>query len=209
MTGILLSVIIGGNLIARDIQSRTIYSVVTLPISRSRYILEKYLGLALLIACAQWILGAVNYCGLWVMAGNYPPEKPFIWLNYFVCLLFDLEKLLVLSSVLVLFSSIATSTFLPIFLTLSVYAVGITTEKVKYFLDTVKEGRDIFPLVQIMAKGAYYIFPNLSPFDLKLQTIYSMPLDISTLGFTFVYGIGYIAVMLVIACAVFEKRDFI
>ena len=207
-TGVLLTVFIGGALIARDIQSRTIYSVATLPISRSRYILEKYLGLALLLFCSMGILGILNCGGLWLMAANYPPDKAVLWGNYIAYFLFDIEKLLVLGAVLILFSAVTTSSFLPMFLTLAVYAVGTTTEKVKFFIETVKEGHDISPVVKVVAKGAYYLFPNLKPFDLKLQMIYGLPLDYVALGLTCCYGIGYIMVVLVAACAIFARRDF-
>jgi ABC-type transport system involved in multi-copper enzyme maturation permease subunit len=207
-TGVLLTVFIGGALIARDIQSRTIYAVATLPISRSRYILEKFLGLALLLLCSLGILGLLNYCGLWLMAAKYPPDKTVLWGNYVAYLLFNLERLLILAALLVLFSTVATSSFLPMFLTLVVYAVGMTTEKVKFFIETVKGGRDVSPLVKVVAKGTYYLFPNLTPFDLKLQMIYGLPLDYPALALTCCYGIGYIVVVLVLACGAFSRRDF-
>lgn len=208
-TGVLLAVFIGGSLIARDIQSRSIYSVATLPISRSRYILEKYLGLALLLFCSLGILWVLNLGGLLFVSSQYPPDRAFIWGNYLLYFLFDLEKLLILSSVLVLFSAVATSTFLPVYATLAVYAIGMTTEKVKYFIETVKGGQDISPVVKVVAKVAYFVFPNLSPFDLKVPMVYALQLDVSTLMFTFCYGIGYIIVMLVLACLVFANRDFV
>jgi ABC-type transport system involved in multi-copper enzyme maturation permease subunit len=208
-TGVLLTIFIGGSLVARDIQSRTIYSVATLPISRSRYLLEKYVGLALSLVCSLGILGILNYCGLWFMAAKYPPDKAVLWGNYLFYLLFDLEKLLLLAAILVFFSAIATSSLLPMFLTLAVYAVGMTTEKVKYFIETVKGGRDIDPVVKLVTKSAYYLFPNLSPFDLKLQMVYALPIDYATAALTFCYGIGYIIVTLVLACVIFARRDFV
>lgn len=208
-TGVLLAIFIGGSLIAKDIQSRTIYSVATLPISRSRFIVEKYLGFALLLLCALAILGVLNYCGLWLMEVYYPPDRPVLWSNYFLYLIFDFEKLLVLSAVLVFFSSLSTSSFLPMVLTLAVYAVGMTTEKVKYFIETVKEGEKISPVVKVVVKFAYYLFPNLSLFDLKLQAIYALAVNPKVLGLTFLYGIGYSMVILVMACAMFSRRDFV
>lgn len=208
-TGILLTILVGGALIAKDIQSRTIYSVATLPISRSRYIIEKYLGLALLLLASVAILGTLNYCGLKIMEMQYPPDKPLLWANYFFYLLLDLEKLLVLSSVLIFFSSVATSTFLPMLLTLAVYAVGTTTEKVKYFVETVRGGEDVSPVVKAVVSAAYYIFPNLQLFDLKVQTVYALAIDPKILALTLIYGIGYSLVMLALACCIFSRRDFI
>ncbi len=207
-TGVLLSIIIGSTLIARDIQNRTIYAVATLPISRGHYLLEKYLGLCLLLLCAMGILGIFNYVGLCFMSASNPPDRPVLLVNYAAYLFFDLEKILILSAILVLFSSVATSSFLPMFLTLAVYAVGMTTEKVKFFIEMTKEGHEISPLVKAVAKGAYYVFPNLSLFDLKAQVIYALPLDSGTLALTFCYGSGYIVIMLALACGAFARRDF-
>jgi len=207
--GVILAVFLGGNLIARDIQSRTIYSVATLPLSRSRYIMGKYLGLAQLLCCSLAILGLLNALGLAAIAKGYPPDRPLQWLSYAACLAFDLEKLLILCAVLVLFSAIATSTFLPMILTLAVYAVGESTEKVKFFIETVEGAKNVTPAVRGVSRIIYYLFPNLSLFDLKNQVIYALPLDPGALLLTALYGIGYITVTLALACAVFGRRDFV
>jgi len=207
--GVLLAVFLGGNLIARDIQSRSIYSVATLPISRSRYIVDKYLGLALLLAASLAILGAVNLLGLAGIALGYPPERPLSWLNYLAYLVFDCEKLLVLSSVLVFFSAFATSTLLPMLLTLAVYAVGESTEKVRFFIETVEGAKHVSPALRAFSRVVYYLFPNLSLFDLKTQVTYALPLDPQTLIYSFAYGVGYVVMMLALACTAFRKRDFV
>ena len=207
--GILLVIFIGGALVPRDIQSRTIYSIATLPVSRTRYLLEKYLGLTLLLACSMAFLGVINLAGIWFMAAAYPPDKPLIWGNYLLYLLFDLEKLLVLSSVLIFLSSVATSSFLPMVLTLTVYAVGMTTEKVKLYTESIEGAKHVSPALKAVVQWIYYIFPNLAPFDFKVQMIYALPVDPKLLLLTFLYGIGYLVIMLVLASAAFSRRDFV
>jgi ABC-type transport system involved in multi-copper enzyme maturation permease subunit len=207
--GVILAIFLGGALISRDIQSRTIYSIATLPISRSRYLVEKFLGLVQLLFCSMAIVGFINFIGLAFMAQYFPPDKAISWANYFIHLIFDFEKLLILSAVLVLFSTVATSSFLPMVLTLAVYAVGSTTDKVKLYVETVKDADKISPIIKLVVKFAYYLFPNLALFDLKLQAIYSLPLEPKILLASFLYGAGYIVVTLVIAAALFIKRDFV
>jgi len=207
--GLLLVIFIGGALIPRDIQSRTIYSIATLPVSRTRYLLEKYLGLALLLGCSLAILGFLNLTGIWLIAARFPPDKPLIWANYLVYILFDLEKLLVLSSVLVLFSAVATSSFLPMILTLAVYAAGMTTEKVKLYLESPIAARNASAALKGIVKAIYYVFPNLSCFDFKVQMIYALPVDPKVALLTFCYGIGYVVIMLTLASAAFSRRDFV
>lgn len=207
--GVLLVVFIGGALIPRDIQSRTIYSITTLPVSRSRYLLEKYLGLAMLVSYSMLILGAVTLAGIYFMAVAYPPDKPIAWVNYLFYLFFDLEKLLLLASVLVLLAAFATSSFLPMVLTLVIYAVGMTTEKVKFFLESAEGAKMASPALKVLVKVIYYFFPNFAPFDLKTQMIYALPVDLGIAATTFAYGAGYAVVMLVLATIAFSRRDFV
>lgn len=206
--GVLIVLLVGGNLLSREMQNRTIYSVATLPISRSRYLVEKFLGFALLLFAAVAVLGVFNALGVHLLATLNPPDRPISWLNYFLCLVYDFEKLMVLASVLLFFSSFATSTLLPILLTLAVFVLGISTEKVKFFIETVKGAEQVSPFIRGVSKVIYYVFPNLSLFDLKTQAVYALPLDPRMLALTTLYGIGYVMVMLVLACAVFEKRNF-
>ncbi|MBU5636471.1 ABC transporter permease [Geomonas sp. Red69] len=207
--GVLLVLLIGSALVPRDIQSRSIYSVATLPISRTRYLLEKYLGLSLLLAASLALMGTLNCVGIWLMSGAYPPDRPVVWGNYLLYLIFDLEKLLVLASVLVFFSAVATSSFLPMILTLAVYAVGMTTEKVKLFVETAQGAERMSPFLRGVVQVIYYLFPNLTPFDLKVQMIYALPVDPKALLLTSLYGFGYVVVMLTLASCAFSRRDFI
>ncbi|WP_162604959.1 ABC transporter permease [Geomonas terrae] len=207
--GVLLVIFIGGTLIPRDIQSRSIYSAVTLPVSRTRYLLEKYLGLAQLLGYSMAALGVVNLGALALMASMYPPDKPLAWGNYLVYLFFDLEKLLVLAAVLIFFASIATSAFLPQVLTVAVYAIGLTTEKVKLYVESAEGAKHISPALKVVVQWLYYICPNLSPFDFKVQMIYALPVDPKIMLLALLYGTGYIVVMLVLASFAFSRRDFV
>ncbi len=55
-TGLLLVLFVGINLIAKDLDKRTIYMVLSRPISRSQYIVGKFIGMALLILAAVLFL---------------------------------------------------------------------------------------------------------------------------------------------------------
>lgn len=206
--GVLLTVILGGSLLAKDIQGRIIHSIATLPISRTQYVLGKYLGLAMTVLCSLIILGLLNCIGIYYISLAFPPDKAIVWQNYAWYLLFDIEKLLLLASVLTLLSSVTTSTFLPMLLTLAVYAIGASTEKVKFFIETAQGEKTVAPAVKVVSQVIYYIFPNLSLFDFKTQFTYSLPLDGRSLYLTFGYGLGYCVVMLFMACRVFDGRDF-
>jgi ABC-type transport system involved in multi-copper enzyme maturation permease subunit len=94
-------------------------------------------------------------------------------------------------------------------LTLAVYAVGCSTEKVKFFVESVIGADKVAPSLKFFSKIIYYLFPNFSLFDLKSQVIYGLPVDGRSIILTVVYGFGYAIVMLAFASFAFRKRDFL
>jgi ABC-type transport system involved in multi-copper enzyme maturation permease subunit len=173
LIGLLLTVFMGGNLISRDIDRRGIHTVVTLPISRSQYMVGKFIGLALLLLVSLVILYLLAAIAVFLISLQYPPAKPLPWKIY-------------------LLNSFATSTFLPMALTLAVYGIGQNTALVKDYLAKGTNAEEISPVITVVAKASYYIFPNLSAFDIRNA---------------FVYGMFYIGVVISMATFVFSRRD--
>jgi hypothetical protein len=64
------------------------------------------------------------------------------------------------------------------------------------------------PVVIAIARGLYYVLPNLSPFDVKAEVVYGMPLSMRSVAFTLLYAAVYIAILLTGAVAIFRRRDF-
>jgi Cu-processing system permease protein len=55
---------------------------------------------------------------------------------------------------------------------------------------------------------AYYLFPNLSFFDLKLQAANNLPIPGSYLLWTSAYGLIYTLLMILLASIIFSRREF-
>jgi len=119
---------------------------------------------------------------------------------------FDALKCLLLLAFAVFFSAVGTSFFLPIFGTIAVYIVGGATQQAyDYVLSPA--GQALSPVTQTLAEVLYYILPNLSAFDLKVNAIYALPLDFHALALTLGYGILYMAFVLIAAAAVYSHRE--
>jgi ABC-type transport system involved in multi-copper enzyme maturation permease subunit len=207
LIGLLLTVFMGGNLISRDIDRKGIHTVVSLPISRSQYMVGKFIGLALLLLTSLLILYLLAGLAIFLTERQYPPSQPLHWQTYFLVILLEYVVLLVISAISVLFNSFATSTFLPMALTLAVYCIGQSTALVKDYLEKAPEAKVISPLVAVLAKGSYYLFPNLSAFDIKNGFVYSLPLDLQNLAMVVAYGLFYLMVVMFLATHFFARRD--
>jgi hypothetical protein len=106
----------------------------------------------------------------------------------------------------VLFSSVSTSFFLPVFGTIAIYLVGGASQQAyDYVLSP--NGQSLSPMVRQLAEVLYYIVPNFSAFDLKVNAVYALPLDFGALALTAGYGILYTALVLIVAAAVYSRRE--
>ena len=207
LIGLLLTVFMGGNLISRDIDRKGIHTVVTLPISRTQYMIGKFLGLALLLFISLLILYLLAALAIFFTSLQYPPSRPLRWEIYLLVVILEYVMLLVVSAVSVLFNTFATSTFLPMALTLAVYGIGQSTVLVKDYLEKVPEATAISPVIAYIAKASYYIFPNLSSFDIRNGFVYSLPVNLPYLVMVLLYGFFYLGVVLLMATYFFGRRD--
>jgi ABC-type transport system involved in multi-copper enzyme maturation permease subunit len=207
--GLLVPFFLTINLLARDIENKTIYTLLAKAISRQSYILGRFLGLFLLAALIMGILTVSTL--LTAKGATYLyPSHFFERLAYGPIVVYAIMALLgtvVLNSVVFFWCSITTSSFLATLLTISTYIVGQSVEDMVHFMSLKVPGVEISSTVQLAVKTALYIFPNLAAFDLKQQAAYSLILNSHELFFLSIYGACYIAIMLLISIQVFNRRD--
>jgi Cu-processing system permease protein len=204
LTGLLLTLFLAMGMLARDLEQRSVYTVCALPISRSAYLLGKFLGLAILILLALAILGCFSGGALVILDRLYPPERPFAWGVFFIGLWFQYWVLLI-----VLLSTVATSTFLPLALSVGIYFASYSTEAVRYFVHSAAGEERLDPVVRAIGSAVYWLLPNFSAFDLKTEIVYGFPMSARTLLLTQAYGVAYLGVLLLLATLAFGRREFL
>ena len=59
-----------------------------------------------------------------------------------------------------------------------------------------------------LARGLYYVLPNLAPFDVKAQVVHAQPVEPMYVALTTGYGVLYMAALLTLAVLLFSRRDF-
>jgi hypothetical protein len=208
-SGLLMVVFIGINLLAKDFDKRTIYMVISRPISRTEYVLGKFFGLSLLIAASVLFLGLVSSLPVYGAGLTYQnPQAIFKWSVYFVAILFTALKLMLIASVIMLFTSFTSSSFISLILTIATYIIGSTNEVAKGLLEKRLEGVEISPLMGGIIKAVYVVFPNLSAFDVKIQAVNGIPLEPSYLFWIPLYGLIYMGIMIAVAAVCMERREF-
>ena len=207
--GLLLTLVLSMGVVARDLERRSIYTVCSLPLSRPVYLVGRFLGFAVLLLLAVCILGLFAATALYFLASNYPATPSFSWAHFFLALWFQYWILLIVGGVTLLFSIFATSTFLPLALSVGVYFASFSTEAVKFYVNTGTGAEHTAPLIKWLAQFVYWVLPNFAAFDLKVEAIYHLPLAAKPLLLTQAYGIGYLGVLLAISTMAFHRKEFL
>lgn len=211
-SGLLLTLFVNINLMAKDIDKKTIYCVLSKPISRTEYILGKYTGLILLTSVCLSFLFIVS-AGL-VMANKSmsPPYffREFLWSCYFQAFFYELLMFMLLNAVVIFFSSISTSSFLTLIFSLTTYIAGQTIEEVVTFFQ--KEAAQVniasSKFNEFVIYACQYVFPNFSAFDIKTMAAHG---KIISAGHTFAvvsYCCLYTGLLLFFASVIFNRRQF-
>lgn len=201
-----LSVFLGGVSLWKDMERRYTHNVLTLPMSRTRYLLGRFAGISIFLLLTAALLGLLTFLLVFFVSLGYPPDRPVVSVNILAAVGFDALKCILLVAFAMLFSSVSTSFFLPIFGTIAIFLVGGASQQAYDYVHS-SAGQMLYPLVRQVASALYYILPNFSAFDLKVNAIYALQLDLTGLGLTMGYFVVYTTLALTIAVLIFTRRE--
>jgi Cu-processing system permease protein len=199
--GLLIAVFIGIGLVWKEVERRSIYSLLSKPVSRYEFILGKYAGLALTLLVNVAIMTLAFYAVLAYLSSQFPDARATDPRMLLAIALIFVELLLV--TAIALFFSTFSGPFLSAALTVGLWVIGHFNQDLRNF-DSVVESR----AAAYLARSLYYVLPNFSAFDVKAQAVQDLPIPWSYLAVTTVYGMVYVALLLTTAVIVFSRRDF-
>ena len=206
--GLMIAVFIGIGLVWKEVERRSIYSLLSKPLSRAEFVLGKYCGLGLTLTVNVVVMVVAWYAVLAYMATTVAPEVRAGWpapatdLGMLRAVGLILVELMLVTAIALFFSTFS-SPFLSAGLTIGFWVIGHFNADLKNFEAVVDS-----PVAAWFAHGLYYVLPNFSAFDIKQQVVYALPVPAAYIASTALYGGVYIAMLLVGSVAVFSRRDF-
>ncbi len=210
LSGLLLVLFVGVNLIAKDLDRRTIYMVLSRPISRSQYIIGKIFGMFLLILVTVIVLGLFAALSIMMVKMSYPGYfQRFSWPMIGLSLFFIMLTLMMLASLSFLFSAFTSTSFITLVLTVIAYIIGQSLGEVKALVENPDiVGIHVSPPTVKLVQVAYYLFPNLSLLDIKTQAAHGLMIAPSHILWVVLYSLVYISLSILLAALVFRRREF-
>lgn len=209
-SGLMVVLFVGINLMAKDLDRKTIYMVLSRPISRSAYIVGKFFGVVLLLLSSMALISVFACVSLLVLKTGYSHYfLRFSWPLVLLGMLFIMIMLILLSSLSFLFASFSSTSFITLVLTIITYLVGRSLSDIKAIIETsASTGEVVSPIIVKVVQVAYYVFPNLAFFDIKTQVAHGISIPISTVFWTVLYGFVYTSIIITAASLIFRKKEF-
>ena len=194
------SIVIAVTLTARQLhaerESRTLFSLLSKPVSRNELILGKFFGcwfacgLALLAFYLFFVITAVSRGEHWRLLEHFQA----LWAHW---IMLGIVVAMVLAGAL-LFTAPSSNATISIVIIVGILMLGRHLGKLALQMAGVK---------QTVALAVFYAMPHLEFYDLRDLIIHDWPLiKWSAIGLATLYGVAYTAVFLGLACFLFRRK---
>lgn len=194
--GALMAILIGTGLVYKEIDKKTIYTLLSKPIHRYQFLLGKFFGLVLTLFI-MLLLMSIIFLAL-IFFHTFTIEWQLL-----IAILYIFLELCLITAVALLFSCFSTPILSSIF-SLAFYLIGHTAWGLETLIVKIKSG-----FGKALAQGLYHFLPDLENFNFRTEVVHNLPIPASIFFYSTLYGLFYTLFVLTIAQLVFRKRDFI
>jgi ABC-type transport system involved in multi-copper enzyme maturation permease subunit len=194
LSGVLISVLIGVGLVAGEIDRRTVFPTLAKPIPRGGYLLGRYAGLLLMLGAN--VLLMLVALAIVLRIADYSVSATVVAAAFLVFV-----ELALLAAAAMFFGSFTTPILATAF-TLSLFLIGHLLADLRAF-----NARSHSGLAKGLAAAFYRLLPDLELFNLKSLAASELPVPHGFTAAAAGFGFAYVAVLLFLAIAVFERRD--
>jgi ABC-type transport system involved in multi-copper enzyme maturation permease subunit len=194
--GALMAILIGTGLVYKEIEKRTIFTLISKPMRRHEFLLGKFFGLVLTLF-VMLLLMSVIFLAL-VFFHTHTIEWKLL-----LAVLYIFIELILITAVAILFSSFSTPILSSLF-SLCFYLIGHFSWSLETLIKKIPAG-----LFRVLAEIVYTVLPDLENFNYKTEVVHGLPIPAQALLYSAAYGIVYTVFIMALAVLVFRRRDFI
>lgn len=189
-----IAIFIGSTLLSKEIEQRTLYMILSRPISRVSFLLGKLTGLSSVLFLNSLLLGALSIFLFIQQGGEFQPL--FLW-----ALLFSfLESLIVLS--FAVFFSLITNVTLSVICSFAVAVAGhaINETSTTIFVK-------LSPILKPVFDTFFFFIPNLYKLNLKDFLLYQQSISAQYLYSVGFYVVLYLIAILGVVMLIFKNKN--
>ncbi len=195
--GFVMAIFIGVGLVHKEIEKRTLYSLLAKPVRRSEFLVGKYLGLLLTLVVNTALMSAGVFAALLYVNHKFVRGDAHILIAaYFILLQ------LALATVIALFFSCFSTPMLSTMFTAGIYVVGMFASDIRG-LGTLTGS----VAVKVVASAIYFLLPNFGNFNIIAAVAHGDAIPKSLIALNTAYAFVYVGAVLLAASAIFSNRN--
>ena len=194
--GVVISIFIGIGLVSKEIDKRTLYTLLSRPVRRWEFVLGKFLGLVGTLFVntffmAIGVLGAMLYV-------SHRFAKPDGWV--LVAVYFIVLQFVIVTALALLFSSFSSPLMSAVF-AFSLFIVGAFAEDLRGFAGMTRG------ITRWIATAAAYLVPNFSALNVITSVAHEQPVSGQLIFYNTAYALIYATMAICGAILIFERRN--
>lgn len=194
--GIVIAIFIGIGLVSKEIDKRTLYTVLSRPVRRWEFIAGKFFGLAGTLVVNTFFMAIGVFAALAYVAHQFVSSD----VGVLVALYFIVLQFVIITALALFFSSFSTPIFSAIF-AFWLFVIGSFAQDLRNFA-AMTHG-----FTRWLATGAAYLVPNFSALNVITQVAHGDPVPHNLIFLNTAYAVVYSVAVLSAAVLIFERRN--
>lgn len=190
----IMAMFLGISTIGKELENKTIYTLLSKPIGRAHFLLGKYCGIILTIL-AEVVLLSLFYTLLIGIEQGFP--EPI----FFASLVLVMVEMMLITACSVLCASYSSRTTASAFM-LAIFVIGHLADDIWLFSSEAQT-----PMIRQLGQALYYLLPNFEALSIRTQSIHNESIPLMEMLYSTGYGICYTAAVLICATTLFRRRD--
>jgi ABC-type transport system involved in multi-copper enzyme maturation permease subunit len=193
---VIVVIFVGSRIFYQESERKTIYSIMSKPVSYLEFVAGKFLGLYFLTTVVLFVLFTIFlvFCKLYLRTVD------IYLLNVLYFFLFEF----LLLDALVIFLSCFTSPLTSGIVSLLLFFIAHLTFYLKGLTMIFR-----VPALAVIINFLYYVLPNFSVFNIKATVVYHLPITINSYLLAFSYSLLYSLILIIFSSFLYSKKEFL
>ena len=194
--GTVIAIFIGIGLVSKEIDKRTLYTVLSRPVRRWEFIVGKFFGLAGTLVVNSFFMAVGVFAALLYVSHHFQAADGWV----LVALYFIVLEFLIITALALLFSSFSSPLMAAVF-AFSLFIIGSFAEDLRGFA-VLTEGPSRW-----LATGTAYLVPNFSALNVISSVAHEQAVSGHLILYNTAYALVYTTMVLCGAVLIFERRN--
>jgi ABC-type transport system involved in multi-copper enzyme maturation permease subunit len=194
--GVVIAIFIGIGLVSKEIEKRTLYTVLSRPVRRWEFVVGKFFGLTGTLLVNTLFMAIGVFLALLYVAHHVERAD----LGILAALYFIMLQFLIVCSLALLFSSFSSPLLSAVF-TFALFVIGNLSEDLRGFAAMTKG------IAGWVATGIAYLVPNFSALNVVNQVAHGEAVSVRLIFYNSLYALLYSAMAISGAVLIFQRRN--